>query len=45
MASGHVTDLGGYVLAWAAAYLTGDQIQALARLTEARDAWIRGRTL
>jgi hypothetical protein len=37
--SGLVADLSGYVLAWAAAYLTGDQAQALARLTEARAAW------
>ena len=43
LSSGQVTDLGGYVLAWAAAYLTGDRVQALARLTEAREAWIRGR--
>jgi hypothetical protein len=39
--SGLVTDLGGYVLSWAAAYLTGEQAQALARLTEARSAWGR----
>jgi hypothetical protein len=37
--SGLVTDLSGYVLAWAAAYLTGEQAQALAHLTEARSAW------
>ena len=38
LSSGRVTDLGGHVLAWAAAYLTGDRVQALARLTEAREA-------
>lgn len=37
--SGLVPDLGGYVLAWAAAYLTGDHRHALARLEEARGAW------
>lgn len=37
--SGLVTDLGGYVLAWAAAYLTGDPAQALAHLVEARLVW------
>lgn len=37
--SGIVVDLGAYVLAWAAAYLTGDQDHALTRLKEARGAW------
>jgi hypothetical protein len=37
--SGLVTDLCGYVLAWAAAYLTGEQAQALAHLNEARSVW------
>lgn len=41
MSSGQGTDLGGHVLAWAAAFLTGDREQALARLMEAREAWIR----
>jgi hypothetical protein len=39
--SGLVTDLCGYVLSWAAAYLTGEQSQALARLMEARAVWNR----
>ena len=39
--SGLVTDLGGYVLAWAAAYLTGEPAQALAHLVEARAVWNR----
>ena len=37
--SGRVIDLAGYVLAWAAAYLTGDEARALARLEEARRGW------
>ena len=44
LSSGLVTDLGGYVLAWSAAYLTGDRVQALTRLTEARDVWSRTRS-
>lgn len=40
--SGLVTDLGVYVLAWAAVYLTGDQVHALARLAEAQEAWTKG---
>lgn len=43
LSSGQVTDLGGYVLAWTAAYLTGDRVHALARLTEAWEAWVQSR--
>lgn len=39
LASGRVPDLGEFVLAWAAAYLTGDHAHALKRLQEARAAW------
>ena len=38
LASGRVNDLGEYVLAWAAAYLTGDHRHALERLREAHAA-------
>jgi len=34
-----VMDLGAYVLAWAAAYLVGDQAHALSKLQEARAVW------
>ncbi len=37
--SGLVLNLGEYVLAWVAAYLTGDQHEARRRLEEARQAW------
>ncbi len=36
--SGLVTDLRGYVTAWAMAYLTGDRTEALRRLWEAHSA-------
>jgi len=37
--AGLVTDLNGYALAWGAAYLIGDQAEALRRLWQAHRAW------
>ncbi len=39
LASGMVPSLGGYVTAWALAYLTGAHSSALPRLWEAHAAW------
>jgi hypothetical protein len=39
LASGLVTDLNRYTLAWAASYLTGDRDEALSRLWQARRVW------
>jgi hypothetical protein len=37
--AGLVTDLNSYTLAWGAAYLVGDQAEALRRLWQAHRAW------
>lgn len=37
--AGLVTDLNGYTLAWGAAYLVGDQAEALRRLWQAHRVW------
>lgn len=37
--AGLVTDLSSYTLAWGAAYLIGDQTEALRRLWQAHRAW------
>lgn len=39
LSAGLVPDLSSYVLAWAAAYLTGDTTEPLRRLWEAHRAW------